>query len=106
MRYNLSAMKLTPKQRSHLRALAHPLRPVVTTGQRGLTPAVMAEIDLALGHHELIKVRLNVAGREARQEMTEEICVSTSSHRIQNIGRIAVIYRPAKKPVLELPRDT
>jgi RNA-binding protein len=103
MRYNSNAMKLTPKQRSHLRALAHARRPVITTGQKGLTPAVLAEIDAALGHHELIKIRLNVSDREAREAMTREICASTASDWVQNIGRIAVIYRPAKKPVLELP---
>lgn len=105
MRYNLPTMNLTPKQRSHLRALAHPLQPVVTTGQKGLTPAVLAEIDSALAHHELIKVKLNVADREAREEMTRSICEATGCDRVQNIGRIAVIYRRAKKPVLELPGD-
>ncbi len=103
MRYNSTAMRLTPKQRSHLRALAHARRPVVSTGHKGLTPAVLAEIDSALGHHELIKIRLNVADREAREAMTREICASTASDCVQSIGRIAVIYRAAKKPVLELP---
>lgn len=103
MRYNSSAMTLTPKQRSHLRALAHARRPVVTTGQKGLTPAVLAEIDGALGHHELIKIRLNVADRDAREAMTREICAGTASDWVQSIGHIAVIYRPAKKPVIELP---
>lgn len=103
LRYNPTAMNLTTKQRSHLRALAHPLRPIVTTGQKGLTPAVLAEIDNALGHHELVKIRLNVADRAARETMTREICESTACERVQSIGRIAVIYRPAKKPVLELP---
>jgi RNA-binding protein len=96
-------MTLTPKQRSHLRALAHPRRPVVTTGHKGLTPAVLAEIEDALGHHELIKIRLNVAGRDEREALTREICASTASDWVQSIGRIAVIYRPAKQPVIELP---
>ncbi len=103
MGYNSGAMTLTPKQRSYLRALAHDRRPVVTTGQKGLTPAVLAEIDGALGHHELIKIRLNVADRDAREAMTREICAGTAGEWVQSIGRIAVIYRPAKKPVIALP---
>ena len=42
-----------------LRARAHSLKPVVITGQHGVTPAVLNEINLALDHHELIKVRVN-----------------------------------------------
>lgn len=103
MGYNSGAMTLTSKQRGYLRALAHARRPVVTTGQKGLTRTVLAEIDGALTHHELIKIRLNVADRDAREAMTREICTDTSSEWVQSIGRIAVIYRPAKKPVIALP---
>ena len=96
-------MELTTKQRSHLRALAHALKPVVSTGQRGLTPAVMNEIEQALGHHELVKVKLAVPDREARKAMTEDICRATGCAWVQNIGHIAVVYRPAVKPVIVLP---
>lgn len=97
-------MELTSKQRSHLRSLAHDRQPVVTTGQKGLTPAVLSEIEQALAHHELIKIRLNVADRAAREEMTQEICEKTVSARVQNIGRIAIVYRPAEKPKITLPK--
>lgn len=96
-------MNLTPKQRKYLRAVAHSRRPVVTAGQRGLTSELLAEIDVALTRHELIKIKLNAAGRGERQEMTRRICEATSSDWIQNIGRVAVIYRPAEKPAIELP---
>lgn len=41
-----------------LRADAHTLKPVVMIGQSGLTAAVLAEIELALGSHELIKLNI------------------------------------------------
>ncbi|MCC6302091.1 MAG: ribosome assembly RNA-binding protein YhbY [Gammaproteobacteria bacterium] len=96
-------MNLTPRQRIHLRALAHALKPVVSTGQRGLTPAVLNEIEQALGHHELVKVKLVAPDREARREMTEEICRATGCAWVQSIGHIAVLYRPARKPLITLP---
>ncbi len=95
--------KLTNRQRSFLRALAHSLKPVVTLGQAGLTPAVCNEIDLGLTHHELIKVRLNCSDRELRKKLSADICRQTASHWVQNIGHIAILYRPAKAPRIKLP---
>lgn len=95
--------KLTNRQRSFLRALAHALKPVVTLGQAGLTPAVCNEIELSLAHHELIKVRLNCSDREERKKLAADICRQTASHWIQNIGHVAILYRPAEAPRIKLP---
>ena len=46
------------KDRRYLRGLAHGLSPVVIVGQRGLSDAVVRQVDGALTDHELIKVRL------------------------------------------------
>ena len=54
-------MAVNDKQRRYLKGLAHPLKPVVMIGNSGLTPAVLNEIEQALSHHELIKVRVSVA---------------------------------------------
>ena len=48
-------MNLSTKQKQHLKGLAHPLKPVVLLGSNGLTEGVLAEIEQALEHHELIK---------------------------------------------------
>ncbi|WP_434112276.1 ribosome assembly RNA-binding protein YhbY [Methylocaldum sp. GT1TLB] len=82
-----------------LRAKAHSLKPVVITGQAGITPAVLNEIGLALDHHELIKVRVNAADREERREMTDQICGELGAELIQSIGHIITLYRqnPDKK---------
>jgi RNA-binding protein len=61
-------------------------------GQAGLTDAVLAEIELALNSHELIKVKIR-AEREDRQRISGEICTATGAELIQAIGQIAVIYR-------------
>ncbi len=75
-----------------LRAKAHSLKPVIMIGQAGLSAAVLAEIELALDCHELIKVRIR-AEREDRKLITEKICTDTKADLIQNIGQIAVIHR-------------
>lgn len=75
-----------------LRAQAHGLKPVIMIGQAGLTAAVLAEIELALDSHELIKVRIR-AEREDRKQISEKICTETGAALIQTIGQIAVIYR-------------
>lgn len=51
-------MNLSTKQKQHLKGLAHPLKPVVMLGNNGLTEGVLAEIEQALEHHELIKVKI------------------------------------------------
>ena len=51
-------MNLSTKQKQHLKGLAHPLKPVVLLGSNGLTEGVLAEIEQALEHHELIKVKI------------------------------------------------
>ena len=75
-----------------LRAEAHTLKPVVMIGQSGLTAAVLAEIELALDSHELVKVKIR-AERDDRKLISEKICTDTGAELIQTIGQIAVLYR-------------
>ena len=75
-----------------LKAQAHGLKPVITVGQAGLTDAVLAETEIALNTHELIKVKIR-AERDERKQISENICTETGATLIQSIGQIAVIYR-------------
>ena len=84
---------LTNPQKRQLKALAHPRKPVVIIGDNGLTDAVMQEIEIALDHHELIKIRVNAEDRAARDGMILEICAATSAAQIQRIGHIATLFR-------------
>jgi RNA-binding protein len=96
-------MTLTDQQRKQLRALAHPRKPVVMVGQRGLTDSVIAEIHLALEHHELVKVKVNVSDRDARARVVQQICEQTGADLVQRIGFIATLFRRnPHKPVIEL----
>ncbi len=93
---------LKPGQIRHLRSLAHHRKPVVIIGGAGLTEAVLAEIDQALAHHELIKVRVNAADRTQREAFIADICQRTGAEVVQKIGHIAAFYRRAEKPVIAL----
>jgi putative YhbY family RNA-binding protein len=94
-------LKLTPAERSALRAEAHALNPVVIIGEAGLTPSVLKEIDSSLDAHGLIKVRVFGDDREARIELYETICAKLDAAPVQHIGKLLVIYRPKKEAVKE-----
>ena len=96
---------LSGKQRSFLRALAHPLKPVVQIGHGGLTAAVLTAIDGALHIHELIKVRVTGNEELSAADLALEIEQRTRSHVAQVIGKTLVVYRGRKKdPVIVLPK--
>lgn len=96
-------MAVNDKQRRYLKGLAHPLKPVVMIGNSGLTPNVLNEIELALSHHELIKVRVSGQERADRQHMLDQIAEQTGADLVMVIGHIGGFYRPADKPKISLP---
>ncbi len=97
-------LELTPAQRKFLRAEAHGLNPVVMIGQGGLTEAVVKETQRALAAHELIKIRVLNNDREARETWLAEICTQTGAAPVQHIGKLLLIYKPAKEPRIVLPK--
>jgi RNA-binding protein len=84
---------LNKQQKKHLKTLAHTLKPVVIIGTKGLSESVLSEIDQALTHHELLKIRVNAADREDRQAMIERIGQALQTELISRIGHIATFYR-------------
>ena len=96
-------MPLNPKQRAHLRALAHHRHVIVTVGTAGVTEPVLAEIDKALAHHELLKIRLPAGERTKREDMLSEIGETLEAEVVQSIGRVGVLYRRGEKPKITVP---
>ncbi|KGM55391.1 RNA-binding protein YhbY [Lysobacter daejeonensis GH1-9] len=96
---------LTSAQTRFLRGQAHDLKAMLQVGGKGITDALVAEVDLALEHHELIKVKVGAADREARDAMIDDLTDRTGSALVQRIGHTAVLYRPSKdKRQIVLPR--
>jgi RNA-binding protein len=90
---------VTPAERKALKARAHNLNPILQLGEKGLTDAVVAEIDRALGAHELIKIRAASLNRDEREVALASICERTQCHPVQHIGKMLVVYR--QKPRAE-----
>ncbi|WNC69936.1 ribosome assembly RNA-binding protein YhbY [Thalassotalea nanhaiensis] len=97
-------MNLSKKQIQHLKGVAHSLKPVVLLGNNGLTEAVVAEIDYALGHHELIKVKINTDDREVKQLIIDAIVRETNSIKVQAIGKTLAIYRQSDDRKIIIPK--
>jgi len=97
-------MKLSNKQKQHLKGLAHQLKPVVQLGQNGLTEGVLAEIENALSFHELIKVKVATDDREMKQLIIDAIVRETEAINIAKIGHIVVLFRQSENKKVELPR--
>ena len=98
-------MSLTKNQIKTLRGLCHSLKPVIMIGQKGLTSEVLEELEIAINHHELVKIKIAMDDREARKEMIKNICEQSQSENVQVIGKTVSIYRRnEEKPVIELPK--
>lgn len=98
-------MALSPSQQRYLRSLAHDLSPVILLGAKGATDAVLKELDLALSHHELVKVKLSGGDKDERQAQIDFLVEGAGAESIQQIGHVVVLFRRnADDPKLALPR--
>ncbi len=98
---------ITDRQRRWLKGESHHRKVVVTIGQAGITERVLAEVEGALAHHELLKVKVAAGERELRDAMIAEMVKATSAQLINRIGNVAVLYRanPKKREPMALPPD-
>jgi len=98
-------MSLKPKQIRYLRGLAHDLKPVIQTGNKGLTEAVLKELAVALDHHELVKVKIGSDDRDARKQQIAKIAERSHAELVQSIGKVACFFRRNDEaPKLALPK--
>ena len=96
---------LTAAQIRFLRGQAHDLRALLQVGGKGVTDALVAELDIALEHHELVKVKVAAADRDERDALIDRLAVAADAALVQRIGHTAGLYRPSKdhRPIV-LPR--
>ena len=96
---------LTGKQRRHLRALAHAIRPLVQVGKDGIDDGLITAVDQALTDHELIKVKIYEAANVDRHFAAEEIGNRAQAEVAQVLGNTLVLYRANKdEPKIVLPK--
>jgi RNA-binding protein len=97
-------MSLTNKQKQFLKAKAHELKPVILLGGNGLTEGVIAEIEVALNFHELIKIKVPTEDREQKVLIMDAIIRETNAEKVQVIGKTLVLYRQSEAKKIQLPR--
>lgn len=97
-------MKLSNKQKQYLKGLAHPIKPVVQLGNNGLTEGVLAEIDNALKHHELIKVKVPTDDRDEKALIMDAIIRETGAEKLQVIGHILIMYKQSEEKKISIPK--
>ena len=96
---------LTGKQKRFLRALGHGLKPVIQVGKGDVSEALIRETSEALASHELIKVKILESCLIDRHSVAEELGTACQADTAQVLGRTFLLYKPAKEPKLELPKE-
>jgi RNA-binding protein len=103
-RHSLPALSSQPykmlnqKDKKRFRAIGHHLVPAVTIAGNGLSETVFSELTRAINDHELIKIKVLTGDRDERKTTIADIQKKLGVDIIQTIGKVAVIYRAAKKP--------
>ena len=92
---------LSKKQVKWLRSRAHPMPVALKLGKRGVTEAVVSELEALLARDELIKVRV---GRHSEIDVSE-LAERMGAALVARLGHTSVLYRPGAEPQLELPQS-
>ena len=98
---------MTSKQRAYLKGLAMTMQPILQIGKSSLTPEMTAAVDEALEARELIKIHILKNCTDDCRSIGEALAERSRADLVQVIGRMVVLYRPAKdeaKRKIELPR--
>ncbi|MDA9181133.1 YhbY family RNA-binding protein [Gammaproteobacteria bacterium] len=84
---------LSKDKKKQLQKKASTLKPIIMIGQKGLTDAVLAEIDNALNIHKLIKIRIRGLDKEECAEQCLKIEQQLNADVINRIGFTTIFYR-------------
>ena len=95
---------MTSKQRAYLRGLANTADTILIIGKDGVTDNVLKQADDAAEAREIIKLKCLETAMMTPREAAEEIAAAINAEVVQVSGSKAVIYRPAKKPKIVLPK--
>jgi RNA-binding protein len=102
-------LKLKGFQRRYLRALAHPLKPVILVGQRGVSDELLESLNQALDQHELIKIKfIDNKSKPDKTRITQILQSASQAHWVGTIGHTVVFYRQSsdqEKQHIVLPRQ-
>jgi len=94
---------LTTKSKQTLKALAHPMKPIIHVGKKAISDSLIEEIGAGLLAHGLIKIKFNESAKDEIETIINSICEQTDSELVQIQGNTATIYKKhPQKPKIKL----
>ena len=88
---------MTSKQRAYLNGLAMTMDPILQIGKSSLTPELTQSVSEALEARELIKIHVLKNCADDGKELAAILSERTHSQVVQVIGKMIVLYKPAKE---------
>ena len=88
---------MTSKQRAYLKGLAMTMDPILQIGKSSLTPELTQSVNEALDARELIKSHVLKNCVDDGKILAQTLAERTRSQVVQVIGRMIVLYKPAKE---------
>ena len=93
---------ITNKQRAYLTSLASKETAILSIGKADITPEFISACQEAINKRELIKISVQKNCLSDPRELADILAERTRSSVVRVIGRKIILYRPAKKPVIQL----
>ena len=84
--------ELSNAEMRELKAAAQRLKATFKVGRQGLSAEFLQSIDVALQHHELVKVKFDEF-KEEKRTLAPQLAERTGSRLIWLIGNVAVLHR-------------
>ncbi|MCT4585022.1 MAG: YhbY family RNA-binding protein [Peptostreptococcaceae bacterium] len=86
---------LKGKQRSYLKKLANPLKPIIQIGKDGVNEGFINQLDAMLERKEIVKVTILENSGLDSKDTANEVCEKLGAEFVQSIGSKFTIYRMA-----------
>lgn len=95
---------LTSKQRQHLKAQAHHLKPALHVGKSRITDALAQELDVMLESLELMKIKVNANALEDEAAVVAELQARVPGlEHVWTIGHTLLVFRPSRNRPTRYP---
>jgi len=74
-------------------------------GQNGVTENLLKELEIAVNHHELVKIKIAGEDRESREAIISALLKSACAEKVKAIGKTLTLFRRnTKNPKIEFPK--
>jgi RNA-binding protein len=90
----MSHSPLSSRELSSLKARSQKLEPYLRVGKAGLSDSFIAQVEEALRHHDLIKIKFD-GHKDEKKELAPLIAEKTNSLLILRVGHTATYFRAA-----------